>query len=303
MRSSLSMTHQSTAPARPYGSAFPGVRLVRNEINSNYSGANNRALALARGRYLYLLNNDTIMLPQALDRMIAFLREHRDAGGVGSRLLNEDGTTQLSVKPLPSAGAALFGARSIITRLFPNNPFSRKHLLHLSRDMSKPFVAGYVSGASWMMPREVFEKVGELDRRLFYFVDADYCKRIADAGYKCYYLPTVAIVHLNHRGGSMVSFKRRFRAVVNFHRGSYIYYRKHVQESPWSLMHVVVSVGLFLRLLLALAAQGCAEVAALMRSFWQQLGAAVVATIGLVRWTVDLGLEPVEDDAEDADHI
>jgi GT2 family glycosyltransferase len=202
--------------------------------------------------------------------MLAFLREHPDAGGVGSKLLNEDGTTQWSVKPLPNAGAALFGARSIITRLFPDNPFSRKHLLHLGSDMTTPFAAGYVSGASMMMPREVFEKVGDLDLRLFYFVDADYCKRIADAGYKTYYLPTAAIVHLNHKGGSMVSFKRRFNALVNFHMGSYIYYRKHVQRSPWSPMHAVVVGGLLARFLAALAAQACAELAGLIGSFWRQ---------------------------------
>ncbi len=62
--------------------------------------------------------------------MLAFLREHPDAGAVGSRLLNDDGTIQWSVKSLPNPGSALFGSRSIITRVFPTNRFSRKHLLH-----------------------------------------------------------------------------------------------------------------------------------------------------------------------------
>jgi len=191
---------------------FPEVRLLRNEINRNYATANNQALELARGRYIYLLNNDTIVLPDALDRMLAFLREQPDAGAVGSKVLNEDGTIQWTVKSLPSVGAALFGARSIISRFYQDNRFSRKQLLHLGRNMTTPFVAGYVSGASVMHPREVLEKVGELDKRLFYFVDADYCKRIADAGYKCYYLPTATIIHLNHKGGSMSSFRRRAAA-------------------------------------------------------------------------------------------
>ena len=56
--------------------------------------------------------------------------------------------------------------------------------------MMTPLVAGYVSGASCMHPREVVDNVGELDKRFFYFVDADYCKRVADAGCKCYYLLT-----------------------------------------------------------------------------------------------------------------
>jgi N-acetylglucosaminyl-diphospho-decaprenol L-rhamnosyltransferase len=245
---------------------FPEVRLLRNEINTHYATANNRAFGLARGRYLYLLNNDTIVLPDALDRMLAFLRQHPEAGAVGSRLLNEDGTIQWSVKSLPNPGSALFGARSILTKLFPQNPYSRRHLLHLGRDMSAPLVAGYVSSASIMLPREVMEKVGGLDTRLSYHVDADYCKRIADAGYQCYYLPSAVIIHLNHKGGTMVSFRRRIRSLLEFHIGSYIYYHKHVRRSRWSPMQVLVGAGLFGRFVVSLGSQAVAEVLSFIRS-------------------------------------
>ncbi len=238
---------------------FPEVRLLCNEVNRHYAYSNNRAFQHARGQYLYLLNNDTIVLPQALDGMLAFLQEHPEAGAVGSRLLNEDGSIQWSVKSLPNPGSALFGARSIITRIAPNNRYSRKHLQHLDRDLTKPFVAGYVSSASVMIPRRVVDKVGELDRRLSYHVDADYCKRIADAGYKSYYLPTATVIHLDHRGGTMVSVRRRFRSLVEFHVGSYIFYQKHIQQSPWSPMHVVVVVGIFARFLLSLIARVLTE--------------------------------------------
>jgi N-acetylglucosaminyl-diphospho-decaprenol L-rhamnosyltransferase len=238
---------------------FPEVRLLRNEVNRHYAFSNNRAFECARGEYFLLLNNDTIVLPDALDRMIAFLREHSDAGAVGSKLLNEDGSVQWSVKSLPNPGSALFGARSPLTRLFPNNPFSRHHLLHLDRDMTTPFAAGYVSRAAVMIPRHIIERVGGLDRRLSYHVDADYCRRIANLGYKSYYLPTATIIHLEHRGGTMVSLRRRFRSLVEFHVGSYIYYRKHVQRSPWSPMHIIVVLGLSARFLLSIVAQGCAE--------------------------------------------
>ena len=247
-------------------SRFPQVRLIQIPINGAYAVANNRALVIARGDYLCLLNNDTIVLPQAFDRMLAFLREHPEAGAVGSRLLNDDGTTQVSVKPLPTVASALFGARSVITRIFPRNRYSRRQLLHLDSDMMTPLVAGYISGAASMHPREVVEKVGELDQRLFYFVDADYCKRVADVGYKCYYLPTASIVHLNHKGGSRANLAERIRRVVDFHIGAYIYYRKHVQQSPWSLMHVVAVGGLFTRFVVTLGVQACAEAGGLVGS-------------------------------------
>ena len=249
---------------------FPEIRLVINEINRHYTISNNRALDQARGQYLYLLNNDTIVLPGALDRMLAFLREHPEAGAVGSKLLNEDGTTQWSVRALPDMGSALFGGRSIITRLFPKNRFSRKRLLHHDRDMTQPFLAGYLSGASKMMPRKVVDEVGHLDSRMFYHVDADYCKRIVDAGYKCYYLPTASVIHLNHKGGTRVNARLRFRSLASFHFDCYVYYRKHLQKSPWSPMRILVVVGLASRFLTLATIQACAELLGAMRSLSQR---------------------------------
>ena len=83
-------------------SAFPEVRLLRSDTNRHYARSNNWALDHARGRYVLLLNNDTLVLPRALDDMIAFLQGHPDAGAVGCKLLNEDGTIQWSVKSLPN---------------------------------------------------------------------------------------------------------------------------------------------------------------------------------------------------------
>ena len=251
------------------GARFPGVHLLRNEINRHYTFSNNRALDEARGQYVCLLNNDTIVLPEAFDRMLAFLREHPDAGAVGSRLLNEDGTTQWSIKPLPNFGAALFGGRSVLIRLFPNNPLSRKRILHLNRDMIEPFTVGYVSGAAKMMPRKVVDEVGYLDSRMFYHVDADYCIRIADAGYKCYYLPTASVIHLNHKGGTMISPRLRFRSLLSFHVDCYVYYCKHMQRSAWSPMRIIVVVGLVCHFLCLLAVQASAELVSLVRSLLQ----------------------------------
>ncbi len=238
---------------------FPDVRLFTNEANRHYGNSNNLAFEHARGQYLYLLNNDTIMLARALDGMLAFLRTHPEVGVVGSKLLNEDGTIQWSVKSLPNVGSAFFGARSIITRTFPNNRFSRKHLLHLDCDLSKPFIAGYVSSASMMMPCAVVRKVGGLDERLSYHVDADYCKRITNLGYQCYYLPDAAVIHLNHRGGTMVSGGRRFRSEVEFHRGSFIFFQKHIRDTASGPMRIIVPAALFLRFLFCIVHQALSE--------------------------------------------
>lgn len=251
---------------------FPAVRLMRNEVNHHYAYSNNRAMDVARGEYFLLLNNDTIVLPGALDAMVAFLREHPEAGAVGCRLLNEDGSIQWSVKSLPNPGSAIFGARSFVTRLFPNNRFSRQHLMH-DRETTRPFVAGYVSSAAVTIPRQVAKQVGYLDVRLAYHVDADYCKRISDAGYSNYYLPSATIIHLNHRGGTMVSLRKRFHSLLLFHVQSYIFYRKHGGK-VLSPLGILAGLGLAARFCLSLAVQVGLELVAIGRRRWQARGAA-----------------------------
>jgi GT2 family glycosyltransferase len=248
---------------------FPEVRLMRNEVNRHYAYSNNRAMDEARGRYILLLNSDTILLPDALDGMIQFLREHPEAGMVGCKVLNEDGSVQWTVKALPNPAAAIFGARSFVTKLFPNNRFSRQNLLHIGRDMTQPFVVGYVSGCASMMPLTVMQEVGHLDVRFFYHVDADYCKRIVDAGYKCYYLPTSRIIHLNHKGGTMLNLRARYRSLMRFEIQSFRYYRKHIQRSSWSWMNIVVALGLCFHFLVLASAQACVEVIGIARSMSQ----------------------------------
>jgi GT2 family glycosyltransferase len=200
--------------------------------------------------------------------MLAFLKSHPEAGAVGCRLLNGDGTIQWSVKTLPNAGAALFGARSLISKTFPGNRFTRKHLLHMGRDMTTPFDVGkgYVSGAAVMMPRKAVDAAGPLDKRFFYHVDADHCKRIIDAGYRCYYVPEAAIRHLEHKGGTMANLRARFRSVMMFEVHSFLYYRKHIQRSAFSPLQIVVALGLFAHFLVLVSAQAWRESAAALCS-------------------------------------
>lgn len=255
---------------------FAEVRLIRNEVNRHYAISNNRAFDRSRGEFVLLLNADTIVLPAALDGMVTFLQGNPRAGAVGCKLLNEDGSIQWSVKSLPNPASALFGARSFVTKLFPNNPFSRQHLLHLDRDMTKPFIAedGYVSSAASMMPRRVMEQVGHLDPDFTYHVDADYCKRIADAGYPSYYLPTATIIHLNHRGGTMASPLVRFRSLMMFEIQSYRYYRKHVQGPTWTPMRILVATGLFFHFLALSSGQVWSEIVSAARGLSQPKGSA-----------------------------
>jgi len=117
----------------------------------------------------------------------------------------------------------------------------------------------------------VIDEIGYLDTRMFYHVDADYCKRIADAGYFCYYLPSATVIHLNHKGGTMVSPRLRVRSLLSFHIDCYVYYCKHLQRwRRWSPMRPMVIAALALQFLVLLAAQVPRELVGATRSFWRQ---------------------------------
>ena len=241
-------------------SCFPEVRAYRNERNFHYATSNNRMFDVARGKYLYLLNSDTLMLEHALDQLVEFLETNPQVGCVGSKLLNEDGSIQASVKTLPHFASALWGARSPLSKLLPNNRYSRAELLHLSADMSKPFAAGYVSSASWLMPQAIVRQVGYLDPRLSYHVDADYCARIWKAGWEVYYLPDAVVIHLDHKGGTLYNPRRRLKAVIEFHRGTWIYFRRHAMKSWLHPLTWVVIVGVAARFAVSLVLQQVGEV-------------------------------------------
>src|SRR5262245_59230397 len=168
---------------------FPQVRLLVQPVNSGYARSNNWAIRESRGRYIHLLNSDTEFLPGVIDLLVEFLDAHPRAGAAGNLLYNGDGTVQASVKSAPAFRSAIFGARSQLAKKFPNNPFTRKELLHWKAGSDEPFQAGYVSSASMMIPRQVAREVGDLDVRLWYFIDADYCRRIWDTGRPVYYVP------------------------------------------------------------------------------------------------------------------
>jgi hypothetical protein len=252
---------------------FPKVRLRANDVNRGYARSNNWAMVNARGRYLYLLNSDAILHPGAVDELVRFLDSHPKAGAAGSLLLNEDGSVQASVKALPSIRSAFVGKRSWLHRLFPRSRLTRQELLHWQGAGSEePFPAGYVSSASIMIPVDVARKVGDLDMRLWWFIDADYCKRIWDVGCEVWCVPAAKAVHLEHKGGTLAGWKRRVWALKTFHRGAWIYYRKHSGHSLLHPMTPLVALGLGLRFALAVLLQAGREILGLDRRYTPGMG-------------------------------
>jgi hypothetical protein len=203
-------------------SRFPAVKLLQNAENVGFSRAYNRALQEATGRYLLVLNPDCVIHPGALSRLIEFMESNPEAGAVGPRLLNADGTLQFSCRRFPTFAAGLF-RNTPLGRIFPGNRYSRQYLM-MEWDHSLPQEVDWISGAAMLIRRPTLEEVGPLDEGFFmYCEDVDWCYRARQKGWKIYYLPTAVITHLIGRS----SDQRPRAMVVEFHRSMRRFYRKH----------------------------------------------------------------------------
>lgn len=235
---------------------FPQVRLIENDENPGFARGNNIGIAAACGEYILLLNSDTEIVDDALGKMSAFLDKHLEVAVVTSRLIYPDFTEQGVARKFPTPMNALFGRRSLLTRLFPRNRFSQGYLISRTHVSSKiPFEVDWVSGACLMVRKHVLQSVGNLDEGFFmYWEDADLCFRIKQEGWKVYCVPDAVVVHYE---GKSSHHKMNNRLIVEFNKSAYRYYRKHHIRSSFHVMNLLAFVGLALRTLLLLSANIC----------------------------------------------
>lgn len=228
--------------ARPeVGSASSSCRVLRAPTNVGYAVANNLGIRANSAPYVLLLNPDTIMVNNAIRAMATYLDAHATAGIVGCKLLNADGSLQLSCRSFPTYWSGLFNRYSLPTRLAPSNPFSRRYLLS-DCDHNSVREVDWVSGACMMVRRRLLEDIGLLDERFFlYSEDVDLCYRARAAGWKVVYIPTGIVTH--YIGGS--SALSPHEAIVERHRSLWTYYCKHMRRN-W-LVDAAVYFGIRIR--------------------------------------------------------
>lgn len=227
-------------------SHFPEARIVINDVNVGYSKAGNQGRRLARGRYVMTLDNDAIVLPGALDALAAYLDQHPDVAMVSPRLLNPDMSDQGTGRTFPSAIHGLFGRNTLLTRLFPGNRISRAYLISAHNQGSEPFDVDWLSSACVLTRYDVAQSI-EMDEAFFvYWVDADWCRRIKEAGWRITCVPTAHAVHDEHRGRGHTG-RRKPRSIIDFHRGAYRFYRKHHIKSASDPRNAIAIAALSLR--------------------------------------------------------
>jgi GT2 family glycosyltransferase len=218
---------------------FPQVKMIVNEINKGFAAASNQGLKIMIGEYALLLNPDTIIIDNALAKMINFMQKHDEVGILCPKIFEPNGSLQRAAFPPPStlqfllsrmdkkglfSGRLRIFYRRFIDPLLPAK-LSNGYYDQLSRTSGKPFKAGWVSGACLMIRREVIEAIGFLDENLFLFCeDRDWCYRAREKNWDVMLLPEAQIIHY----GGQSTQQNLPRGIPLYHRAQFYFVGKHL---------------------------------------------------------------------------
>jgi GT2 family glycosyltransferase len=264
--------------------SFPNVRLWALPENIGFGRANNVALREASGDYLLILNPDTILGEDTLEVMYRFMKGHPDAGLAGCKLLNGDGSFQLSCRrgfPTPWASfTKLFG----FSRFFPNSKiFAKYNLTYLPID--ETYEVDALGGAFMFMSRAAYESTQGFDEQYFmYGEDLDLCYQVKKLGFKIFYVHETATIHF--KGES--TRRSALNEVQVFYEAMHLFVKKNYRAS--FVFNLLLRIGIMLRSLLALVKKHRGATLLVMLDLLT-VAAAVLMTSKLIlsRW---LGLPP-----------
>lgn len=200
--------------------AFPAARLLTNERNAGFAVACNQGWRFGSAGFVLFLNPDAEVRPGAIGVLVEHLRRRPDAGIVGPRTRNGDGSVQVSTGP-DLTPASERRQRRLVHGVARRAPAA---LAEAERVHGREHEPGWVSGACLMIRRECLEAVGGFDESFFlYEEDADLCRRVRAAGWRVLFTPQAEVVH--QLGRSMA--RAAGRARLEYHRSHLRYYRKH----------------------------------------------------------------------------
>jgi GT2 family glycosyltransferase len=218
---------------------FPVAKIIENSDNRGFAAANNQGIRVASGRYILLLNPDTVILKSAICRCVAYADHHPDVGVVGCQVLEDDRRIQRTGFSFPGPWN-LFLTVSGLSRAFPNSRlFGRPELGWWGRNSEQDL--DVVSGMFMLVRHEAIEQVGLLDEDYFvYTEEADWCYRFFRAGWRRVFTPCAQIVHLD--GGSKSTSQVSVKMFVQIQKSTMIYFRKHLGLGAWLAAKIVYVV-------------------------------------------------------------
>lgn len=222
---------------------FPEVTLIENRRNRGFSFACNQGIKRSSGRYVLLLNPDTIFPESRFKELVDFMDSNPEAGICGPKMVDVSGKLLYSCRSFPSLLTSISSSQSILYRYFPGNLLSGRYLLN-DLDHSRIQEVDWVSGSCLLVRKKTLDQIGLLDESYFIYVeDVDLCYRAHKAGWKTFYFPQVTFVH---QVGQSTS-RHRLRSKLEHHKSMWIFFKKHFHPHP--LLKAIIFFGILARLI------------------------------------------------------
>lgn len=221
------------------GIKYEIILIDNSKVNRGFTGGNNLGMKRAKGRYVLLLNNDTVIHDNVFGEMVKWMDKHSEVGVATCALKNKDGSAQTTGGYFPNLWRAfawmVIQDIPLIAGLFKQ--------FHPYKNQNKVYELDWVTGAFLFTRREVIENIGVLDKDYFmYTEDVDFCYRAKRTGWKVMFVPNHGITHL---GGA--SSGREFPILSEF-RGVKMFYRKHYPKWQYPLLRLILKIGAFWRI-------------------------------------------------------
>jgi hypothetical protein len=220
---------------------FPLVHLLGNGANSGFARANNEAIRRTCGKYILLLNPDTLVMPGTLDKLIQFMDGNPEAGVAGPRLLNPDQSLQVSCYPRPTLFREFW-------RMFHLDPLSPQGTYPMERwSIEACKEVDVLKGACLILRREMLNQVGLLDEDYFiYSEEVDLCYRVQKAGWKLYWVPQAQLIHFGGQSTQQVAQEM----FLMLYKGKVLYFRKHYSRLEVQIYKFILYIASIWRLVL-----------------------------------------------------
>ncbi len=222
---------------------FPQIRLIENQENLGFGKANNQAMKIARGRYIVLINPDTVVQEDTFSKLLDFFSHTPEAAAATCKIINPDGSFSIDCRhSIPTPSIALWKVLGL-SRLFPRSKiFGQYNMTYLDED--EVYTVPAISGSFMIIRREILDSVGFFDERFFmYCEDIDLCHRINLQGFKIYYVPTTQIIH--YKGES--TKKDRLDYVITFNKSLYKFFQKYYAPTSVFIFRWLVALGILVR--------------------------------------------------------
>lgn len=214
---------------------FPQVNIIQNPVNLGFAAANNQGITRAKGRYVLLLNSDTVVLDNAISKTVSFADDNPEAAVVACKVLNPDKTLQTTCFMFPSILNMLLSS-TYLYKIFPKSRFfGRERMTWWDRSNSRQ--VDVATGCFMLVRQDAIQQVGTMDEQFFmYGEETDWCYRFKQAGWKVMFTPVGEIMHL----GGQSSRQNRTQMILKLRGSMLLFFQKYNSKFSYRLACLLI---------------------------------------------------------------